>query len=112
MNNYKLIFLPQAGDSSSMEEVLTTQDEIQEKYPCPCCEKNTIPNRGDALAYICPVCLWEIDLFLRTEDEPSDQNHGLTLNEARNNYKIHGAILPALKKYSRLNEDTEYNEKG
>ncbi|MDU4891782.1 MAG: hypothetical protein E6344_14400 [Clostridium sp.] len=50
MNNYKLIFLPQVGDSSSMEDVLTTQDEIQEKYPCPCCEKNTIPNRGDALA--------------------------------------------------------------
>ncbi|MBR6748421.1 MAG: hypothetical protein IKM07_05730 [Clostridia bacterium] len=31
--------------------------------PCPCCGEITIPNGGDALAYICPVCLWEIDLL-------------------------------------------------
>ena len=60
--------------------------------PCPCCGNITIPYGGDALAYICPICWWEIDLFIQSDDEPSDQNHGLTLNQARDNYKKFGAV--------------------
>ena len=60
--------------------------------PCPCCGNITIPYGGDALAYICPICWWEIDLFIQSDDEPSDQNHGLTLNQARENYKKFGAV--------------------
>jgi len=60
--------------------------------PCPCCGNITIPYGGDALAYICPICRWEIDLFIQSDDEPSDQNHGLTLNQARENYKKFGAV--------------------
>lgn len=69
--------------------------------PCPCCGNITIPNHGDALAYICPVCFWEIDLFISSEDEPSDQNHGLTLTLARENYRKYGATLERLKQYCR-----------
>ncbi|GAA0730429.1 hypothetical protein GCM10008905_31720 [Clostridium malenominatum] len=29
---------------------------------------------GDALAYICPVCFWEIDTFIQSEKEPSNPN--------------------------------------
>ncbi len=47
----------------------------------------------EALAYICPVCFCEIDLFITCEDEPSDQNHGLTLLEAKNNYIRLGRML-------------------
>ena len=60
--------------------------------PCPCCGNITIPYGGDALAYICPICWWEIDLFIQSDDEPSDQNHGLTLHQARENYKTYGAV--------------------
>jgi len=60
--------------------------------PCPCCGNITIPYGGDALAYICPICRWEIDLFIQSDDEPSDQNHELTLNQARENYKKFGAV--------------------
>ena len=60
--------------------------------PCPCCGNITIPYGGDALAYICPICRWEIDLFIQSDDEPSDQNHGLTLHQARDNYKKFGAV--------------------
>jgi hypothetical protein len=75
--------------------------DIVGNWPCPCCGFITIPNEGNALAYICPICLWEIDLFIQREDEASDQNHGLTLNEAKKNYRQFGAILPKLKKYCR-----------
>jgi len=35
------------------------------------------------MAFICPVCFWEINLFIKSEDESSDQNHDLTLDQAR-----------------------------
>ena len=60
--------------------------------PCPCCGNITLPYGGAALAYICPICRWEIDLFIQSDDEPSDQNHELTLNQARENYKKFGAV--------------------
>jgi len=69
--------------------------------PCPCCGYLTIPNGGDALAYICPVCFWEIDLFIQSDHEPSDQNHGLTLAQARQNYHAYGASLLQLRPYCR-----------
>lgn len=44
-----------------------------EKYPCPCCGYLTYPvPREDAIAYICPVCFWENDVFVTSDDEPSE----------------------------------------
>ena len=76
--------------------------------PCPCCGFITIPNNGDALAYICPICFWEIDLFIRSQEEPSDQNHGLSLLEARKNYLKYGAVMPSLKTYCRKPKESEF----
>lgn len=100
MNHREYKFLPEVGQTA--KEELDTVTEIIGDAPCPCCGFITIPNKGEALAYICPVCLWEIDLFIQNEHEPSDQNHGLTLIEARKNYSECGAVLPHLKKYCRL----------
>ncbi len=56
------------------------------KYPCKCCGNLTLPVFSEeAVAYICPVCLWENDVFIQN-DEPGDENHGMTLNEAREKY--------------------------
>jgi len=76
------------------------------KYPCPCCKKLTFPvPQSEAIAYICPECRWENDLFTASDDEPSDENHGISLNEARLNYADHGdinAIYTAAQMYDRL----------
>lgn len=64
--------------------------------PCPCCGNITIPNGGNAIAYICPVCWCEIDLFIQSDDEYSDLN-GMTLNQARENYKKCGAVKEGIK---------------
>ena len=69
--------------------------------PCPCCGYITIPNKGDALAFICPVCMWEIDCFIKDNDEKSEQNGGLTLNQARENYRKFGVVQESLRKYCR-----------
>ncbi len=57
------------------------------KFPCPCCSCKTFPvPKEDALAYICPVCLWENDVFDPGEGQPSDENRGMTLAAGREAY--------------------------
>ncbi len=112
MKKTKYLFLPTAtnnlaSDAKSTKEAV--EGEINNAFvpdsPCPCCKYITIPNHGDAPSYICPVCLWEIDSFIQSENEPSDQNHGLTLAQARQNYAVFGAVLPRLKKHSKAPTD-------
>lgn len=72
------------------------------QYPCPCCDCRTFPMpAAGVLAYICPVCMWENNLFTTSDDEPSDENHGLTLNQGRENYKTLGVCDSRLARYAR-----------
>ena len=72
------------------------------KYPCPCCGYLTFPvPREEALAYICPVCYWENDLFDPGEDDPSDENRGMTLRQGRENYRKWGAVREDLVRHAR-----------
>lgn len=58
------------------------------KYQCPCCEFYTYSiSSKDDVGYICPVCFWENDAFLKSDTEPSCCNHGITLREAKKNFK-------------------------
>ena len=67
-------------------------------YKCKCCGHETLPvPPEDAVAYICPICWWENDVFTADDDEPSDENHGISLNRARKNYIAHGICDPRLK---------------
>lgn len=79
-----------------MERQETQEIKIKEiqnmKYECPCCGYFTFPvPQENAIAYICPVCFWENDIFTSNDDAPSDENYGMTLNEGRQNFKIFGA---------------------
>ena len=71
-------------------------------YPCPCCGCRTFPApREEAMAYICPVCLWENDVFDPGEDDPSDENRGMTLRQGRENYRKWGAVREDLVPHAR-----------
>ncbi len=72
------------------------------EYPCPCCGYLTfhIPIEA-AIAGICPVCFWENDVFDPGEDDPSDENGGMTLREGRENFRKYGAVRPDLVRYVR-----------
>ena len=54
------------------------------KYQCPCCSYFTynVPPAED-WGFICPVCFWENDPLIASNDDPSGSNHGITLNEAK-----------------------------
>ena len=72
------------------------------EYPCPSCGYLTLPvPREEAIAFICPVCFWENDVFDPGEDAPSDENHGMTLRQGRENYRKWGAVRPDFLRYVR-----------
>ena len=81
------------------------EPELQEPagiYPCPCCGYLTFPvPREEALAYICPVCFWENDVLDPGEDDHSDENHGMTLRQGRENYQRWGAAEKRLVRFAR-----------
>lgn len=79
-----------------------------EKHPCPCCGYLTysVPPEED-IAYICPVCFWENDVFITSDDEPSDENHGVSLRKARENYRSFGACTRSMLPYVRGPEPEE-----
>ena len=80
------------------------------KYKCKCCGCYTLPMpSAEALAFICPVCFWENDVFITSDDEPSDENHGLTLSEARRNYYKFGASCTQVKEHIRKPTQEELN---
>ena len=89
-------------DAAPPERPKPAPPERPGAYPCPCCGCRTYPvPPAEALAYICPVCLWENDLFTASDDEPSDENRGLTLSQGRENYRRCGVCDPRLEQYAR-----------
>ena len=97
----KFLFLPEVR-SDLDEPVPEPQPEPAGIYPCPCCGCLTfhIPIVA-AIAGICPVCFWENDVFDPGEDDPSDENGGMTLRQGRENFKQYGAARPDLARYTR-----------
>ena len=78
------------------------------KYQCPCCGYFTynVPANEDC-GYICPVCFWETDPFIASDNEPSDSNHGITLKEAKSNFAKFGACEKEMLCYVRPPRDDE-----
>ena len=78
------------------------------KYQCPCCGYFTynVPANEDC-GYICPVCFWENDPFIASDNEPSDSNHGITLKEAKSNFSKFGACEKEMLCYVRSPRDDE-----
>ena len=96
-NDLECQLLPEINAEETKENKSSNSNEVIGDSPYPCCRYITIPNKGYALAYICPVCCWENDLFITDDNEVSDLNNGLALKEARYNYKVFGASQKRLK---------------
>lgn len=94
------------GPARPVEEAPPAPEPEPEKpagiYPCPCCGSLSFPvPKEEALAYICPVCFWENDVFAPGEDDPSDENRGMTLRQGRENYRRWGAVRQDLAAHAR-----------
>lgn len=103
--NDRFILTDGARQPEEPDSMPTPEPEPEEpagSYPCPCCGYLTFPvPREGAVAYICPVCFWENDVFDPGEDDPSDENGGMTLREGRENFRNYGAVRPDLVCHAR-----------
>ena len=98
----KALFLPTAVQGEKTEDSPGERQPEPGKFPCPCCGYLTFPvPKEDAIAYICPVCFWENDVFTVSDDEPSDENRGMTLNQAREAFRTIGAVRQEFLQYTR-----------
>ena len=62
------------------------------RFPCPCCGYLTFYETPSGTFKICPVCFWEDD---NTQNENSNYEggaNGISLNQAKKNFAILGAI--------------------
>ncbi|WP_308415473.1 CPCC family cysteine-rich protein [Sporanaerobium hydrogeniformans] len=85
-------YLPKVTKDSKIATTYEILDEVVGVYPCLCCGYKTLPvPKEDAIAYICPVCFWENDVFISSDDNSSDENSGMSLNEAKQNFKMYRA---------------------
>ena len=89
----KHMFLPEASSGEGLTPERESPPPAPGKFPCPCCGYHTFPvPKEEAVAYICPVCFWENDVFDPGEDQPSDENRGMPLRQGREAYRRLGAV--------------------
>lgn len=77
------------------------------KLQCPCCGYYTIDN-DDIVVDICEVCYWQYDVV--AQENPNiaiGPNHGVSLNQARENFKRIGASSIRVKDFVRLPKENE-----
>ena len=114
-NREKFLYLPEAYNyteeiidgelrvtSAPVPEPEPEPEPTPGEYPCPCCGYLTfhIPIEA-AIAGICPVCYWENDVFDPGENQPSDENRGMTLRQGRETFRRLGAVREEFLQYVR-----------
>ena len=84
------------------------------KYKCECCGCYTLKEEPPSTYEICEVCYWEEDYVQNKDpDFPGGANE-VSLNQARKNYALFGAIEKKFIKYVRnplFEELPENNQK-
>lgn len=80
------------------------------KYKCACCGYYTLIEKNDV---ICPVCYWQEDYVQNNDPDFQGGPNEPSLNQARKNYNLFGAIEEKFIKYVRkpLFEELPENNK-
>ena len=78
-----------ADELRDMADDMTWGDDDTPREQCPCCDYVSLPERGDWS--ICPICFWEDDWTNVDNLDRESGVNGLTLREARSNFKEFGA---------------------
>lgn len=82
------------------------------KIACPCCENFTIDYYDTVpIIEICPVCFWQYDSTAQKyPDRIIGPNHGVSLNQAKKNYKNFGVFDEKYTKHVRVPAFSELPE--
>ena len=74
---------------------------------CPCCGFRTFDDSSRGNYEICPVCYWEDDLTQEVDPNYEGGANGISLSQAKKNYREIGAIKNELVKFTREPLDNE-----
>ncbi|MGM9508121.1 CPCC family cysteine-rich protein [Larkinella sp. GY13] len=84
-------------------------NNIFDKYKCPCCGYLTLDVKADNTFQICPVCFWEDDGVQLNDPTYEGGANNISLDQARENFKKYGAIEEQFKEYVRPPYEEEMN---
>ncbi|WP_413512615.1 CPCC family cysteine-rich protein [Myroides odoratus] len=77
------------------------------RYECPCCGYFTFFDKPINTFQDCPVCLWEIDGIQNENPSYVGGANQVSLNQAKENFQLFGAVEQRLKQFSRLPTEEE-----
>ena len=77
------------------------------KYKCPCCGYYTLSEKAGGTFEICPVCFWEDDRIQLEHPDLAGGANGISLNEARDQFRLCGASREDLRPYVRAPKKSE-----
>jgi hypothetical protein len=72
------------------------------RFPCPCCGYLTLEEEPPGTYQICPVCVWDDDNLQFERPNLRGGANDVSLNEARRNFRRHGASERRLRRLARL----------
>ena len=61
-------------------------------FPCPCCCYLTFDEEPLGTFEICPICFWEDDNIQNQDPTYEGGANGISLNQAKKNFIIFGAV--------------------
>ena len=77
------------------------------KFECPCCGYLTLDERPPGTYQICPVCFWEDDPVQFNDPDFKGRANEVSLNQAKINYNLFGAIDKGARRFVRKPLDSE-----
>lgn len=82
------------------------------KYACPCCGYDTLTEPAGGTFEICPVCFWEDDRAQLADPSYAGGANGISLEEARENYRRFGVSREDLAPFVRPPKKSEMRNRG
>ncbi len=67
------------------------------KFACPCCGYLTLTEQPPGTYHICEVCFWEDDGVQFRDPGYEGGANKVSLNQARENFRTHGASKPRFR---------------
>jgi hypothetical protein len=80
----------------------------KQRFPCYCCGYLTRAEESPGTFEICPVCGWEDDNVQCNDESYEGGANGISLQQARRNYKQFGAVSPSIAERVRMALPDEY----
>lgn len=74
---------------------------------CPCCGYLTIDTTNEVITDICEVCFWQYDVTAQNMPDRIIGPNKMSLNTARENYKLFGAVERRFLEMIRLPYEDE-----